>query len=141
MHVPNPSSVDIDPTCGVDIPTKLWVLLRRYDKNCAPRAALCSQDDDDAASVCTRIRDGFEVALIGDVAGRGYINVSDDLRGSGVYDASAANARAVPMISVDDLVADRPRRARAARRFRPPAGLSTEDCDGHGRRTAAGVRP
>lgn len=64
VHVPNPSKVEIDPTCGVDVPNRLWVLLRRYDKHCAPRSALCSQDDDDAASVCTRIRDGYEVSVV-----------------------------------------------------------------------------
>lgn len=65
VHVPKQADVAIDPSCGVDVPPKLWVLLRRYDKHCAPRAAVCSQDDDDAASVCTRIRDGFEVSVVG----------------------------------------------------------------------------
>ncbi|NHZ64617.1 hypothetical protein [Massilia genomosp. 1] len=65
VHVPKQADVAIDPSCGVDVPPRLWVLLRRYDKHCAPRAAVCSQDDDDAASVCTRIRDGFEVSVVG----------------------------------------------------------------------------
>lgn len=68
VHVAKPADVTIDPACGVDVPSRLWVLLRRYDKHCAPRAAVCSpDDDDDAASVCTRIRDGFEVSVAGAV--------------------------------------------------------------------------
>lgn len=68
VHVPNPSKVEIDPACGVEVPSRLWVLLRRYDKHCAPRSAVCSQDDDDdAASVCTRIRDGFEISIVSEL--------------------------------------------------------------------------
>lgn len=64
LHVPEMAVIAIDPTCGVEVPARLWVLIKRYDKHCAPRSALCSQDDDDAASVCTRIRDGYEVSLV-----------------------------------------------------------------------------
>ena len=64
----------------------------------------------------------YEIAVIGSEPGRGYINVSDDLRSSGVYDGSAASARSVPMISVDDLV--------AGRRAEPAFGIKF-DTHGH----------
>lgn len=63
IYVPEPTKVKIDPTCGKEIPAKLWVLLCRTEKCCAPRTAVCG-DDEDAASVCTREHDGFEIKVV-----------------------------------------------------------------------------
>jgi FkbM family methyltransferase len=62
---------------------------------------------------CPRI--GYEIAVVGDAVGTGYINVSDDLIGSGVYDADDPSARPVPMVTLDHLVAER--------RLSPPFGI------------------
>lgn len=61
------ASIVIDPSCGADLPTKLWVLVRRYQRACAPRGTVCCpDDDDDAHSVSTRIRDGIEIVIVKD---------------------------------------------------------------------------
>jgi FkbM family methyltransferase len=49
----------------------------------------------------------YEIAVVGNAVGPGYINVSDDLIGSGVYDPDAPNARPAPMVTIDHLVAER----------------------------------
>lgn len=67
LHLPDPCTVTVDPTCGAVLPGTVWVLARRYDKHCAPRSAVCAPDDDDAASVCTRIRDGVEISVAGEL--------------------------------------------------------------------------
>jgi hypothetical protein len=43
-----------------------WVILRRTERCCAPRTAICAPDDDDGSAVCTRIKDGFEIRLLCD---------------------------------------------------------------------------
>jgi hypothetical protein len=63
VEVPNDQSVTL--TCATDIGTKLWVALRRYEKCCAPRTAICSEDAE-PPSVCTRERDGFEIQVFGE---------------------------------------------------------------------------
>lgn len=63
VHVPTNQSISFDPQCGADAPTKLWVLLRRYQKFCAARSTVCGPEDDDPPSVCTRVHEGFEIAL------------------------------------------------------------------------------
>src|SRR6266545_2269266 len=42
IHVPEPQPIPIDPSCGVEIPRKAWVVIRRTEKCCAPRPAACS---------------------------------------------------------------------------------------------------
>lgn len=64
VQVPSPQSIPVDLTCGEPINDSLWVLLRRIDKHCAPRTTVCSPEDDDQASVCTRVRDGFEIRVV-----------------------------------------------------------------------------
>ncbi|MEV4777581.1 hypothetical protein [Burkholderia sp. LMU1-1-1.1] len=61
LHLPSTCTVNIDP-CAVLSPP-LWVIARRYDKHCAPRGTECSPCDD-ATTVCTRIRDGVEIAVV-----------------------------------------------------------------------------
>jgi hypothetical protein len=67
IEVPGPQSVSIDPTCNKEIPSKLWLVLRRTEKYCAPRSAECSCDDEDSSTVCTREREGFEIRVLNDV--------------------------------------------------------------------------
>jgi hypothetical protein len=66
VHVPRAQTLVIDPECDPDFCDDLWIVLRRYEKCCAPRAAMCptDDDDDDAPSVCTRVRDGFEIRVL-----------------------------------------------------------------------------
>jgi hypothetical protein len=64
VQVPKNQTLYFDPTCGNQHPTELWVVLRRIEKQCAPRSAACSCDDDEVSSVCTRERDGFEIQLL-----------------------------------------------------------------------------
>lgn len=63
VHVPEGQDVAIDP-CAVDLPAVLWVVLRRYEKCCAPRTAICSNEDDESPAVCTRVRDGYEIRVL-----------------------------------------------------------------------------
>jgi hypothetical protein len=63
VYVPERQHITVDP-CETDVPAELWVVLRRFDKCCAPRTAVCSPEDDEAASVCTRVRDGYEIRVL-----------------------------------------------------------------------------
>jgi hypothetical protein len=63
VYVPDPQDITIDP-CDTDLPDELWVVLRRFDKCCAPRTAMCSPDDEEMPSVCTRVRDGYEIRVL-----------------------------------------------------------------------------
>src|SRR5512140_3603791 len=48
IHVTKPTTVTIDPDCDLASLQKygqLWVVLREYEKGCAPRAASCPSDD------------------------------------------------------------------------------------------------
>jgi len=65
IHVPEKTTLTVDPTCGKAIPDTLWVLLCRTEKCCAPRSAVCGCDDD-SASVCTREQEWFEIRLVTD---------------------------------------------------------------------------
>jgi hypothetical protein len=47
--------------CKVTVDDELWIGLRQKEKCCAPRTAVCSPDEDEPASVCTRERDGYEL--------------------------------------------------------------------------------
>jgi hypothetical protein len=63
VEVPKPTLITIDPTCGKELPPRLWVILCRTEKCCAPRTAVCSCEDEDASSVCTREHEGFEIHI------------------------------------------------------------------------------
>lgn len=69
IHVPSPTTVKIDPTCGKEIPPKIWVTLCRTEKCCAPRTAVCGCEEEDSASVCTREQEGFEIRLTAEKPG------------------------------------------------------------------------
>jgi hypothetical protein len=56
-----PQVLEID-TCKTTVGLELWVGLKHVEKCCAPRTTACPADDD-AAAVCTRERDGFELRL------------------------------------------------------------------------------
>jgi hypothetical protein len=64
IHVPEPQPISLDPSCGVEIPPKMWVVIRRTEKCCAPRPAACSCDDEETPAVCTRERDGYEIRIL-----------------------------------------------------------------------------
>jgi hypothetical protein len=65
IYVPKPQSVVLDEDCNPHVPSPLWVVLCGTEKCCAPRTSMCSSDDDEAASVCTRERDGYEIRIMG----------------------------------------------------------------------------
>lgn len=64
IYVPQPQSICVDEECDPNIPSPLWVVLCGTEKCCAPRTSMCSSDDDETASVCTRERDGFEIRIM-----------------------------------------------------------------------------
>jgi hypothetical protein len=64
IHVPSPTPVTVDLTCGKEIPPNIWVVLCRTEKCCAPRSAVCGCEEDDSVSVCTREQEGFEIRLV-----------------------------------------------------------------------------
>jgi hypothetical protein len=66
IDVPTAQDLVIDPACVPTLPPTLWIVLRGYEKNCAPRMPLCP-DDDDSAVVCTRAREGFEIRVLSDL--------------------------------------------------------------------------
>jgi hypothetical protein len=64
VHVPAPQSITLDPSCDPNFPKQLWVVLCGTRKCCAPRAAMCSSDDDESPTVCTRERYAFEIRVL-----------------------------------------------------------------------------
>ena len=64
IWVPKPQTFDIDEDCHRDLPTPLYVVLCPYSKCCAPRPSTCGSDDEEAPSVCTREREGFEIRVV-----------------------------------------------------------------------------
>jgi hypothetical protein len=60
IEVPKDQTITL--TCETDIPDHLWLALRRYEKCCVPRTAVCSEDAE-PPTVCTRERDGFEIQI------------------------------------------------------------------------------
>jgi len=64
IYVPQPQTVAFDENCDPNIPGCLWVVLCGTEKCCSPRTSMCSADDDEAASVCTRERAGFEIRIM-----------------------------------------------------------------------------
>lgn len=63
--VPQPQCIVVDENCDPKIPSMLWVVLCGTEKCCAPRTSVCASDEEDAPSVCTRERDGFEIRVVG----------------------------------------------------------------------------
>jgi len=64
VYVPEPQPIPIDPSCGDPLPTEIWVVIKRTEKCCAPRSAVCSCDDEETAAVCTRERDCYEIRIV-----------------------------------------------------------------------------
>jgi hypothetical protein len=64
IQVPKDQTFAIDEDCNPNLPTQLWVVLCGNTKCCAPRTSVCASDDDEAPSVCTRERDGFEIRVV-----------------------------------------------------------------------------
>lgn len=58
-----PMAKTLKLTCATDVGNELWIALRKLEKCCAPRTAVCSPDENDPPSVCTRERDGFELQV------------------------------------------------------------------------------
>ena len=66
IHVKDGVTIVIDPSCDVSSfqrSTPLWVVLREYEKGCAPRAATCPSDGDEVKNVCTREVYWYEVQV------------------------------------------------------------------------------
>lgn len=63
IQVQEPAQICIDASCDEKLPGQLCVAVRRTEKCCAPRSAICSDDDDEATAVCTRERDGYEIRI------------------------------------------------------------------------------
>jgi hypothetical protein len=65
VHLPGsvdvPTKPPFDPTSAT---AELWVELCGKTKCCAPRTTTCSCDDDEAATDCTREKDGWEIKLL-----------------------------------------------------------------------------
>jgi hypothetical protein len=64
IHVPKTTTITIDPECDIDsLADPLFVVLRGFEKCCAPRAAVCSSDEDEVASACTREQYWYEIQV------------------------------------------------------------------------------
>src|SRR4051812_13061695 len=64
IYLPKDQPLAIDENCDPNLTGPLWVVLCGNTKCCAPRTAICSSDDDEAPSVCTRERDGYEIRIV-----------------------------------------------------------------------------
>ena len=64
VYVPKDQTFVLDENCDPNLKGPLWVVLCGTVKCCEPRTAMCSSDDDDAISVCTRERDGYEIRVV-----------------------------------------------------------------------------
>jgi hypothetical protein len=64
IYVPSEQSLPIDEKCDNSQQGPLWVVLCGTTKCCSPRTSMCSTDDDEAQSVCTRERDAFEIRIV-----------------------------------------------------------------------------
>ena len=65
IYVPKDQTLALDDTCDPTI-KEAWVILCSKTKNCAPRTAMCPNDEDDTTSICTRERDAFEIRVVSD---------------------------------------------------------------------------
>src|SRR5882672_10574274 len=64
VYVPEDVNVPIVDDCNGEVPDQIWVVLCGTVKCCSPRTSICSSDEDDAASDCTREKDGWEIRLV-----------------------------------------------------------------------------
>jgi len=64
IYLPKDQTLPIDENCDPNLSGPLWVVLCGNTKCCAPRTAICSSDDDESPSVCTRERDGYEIRIV-----------------------------------------------------------------------------
>ncbi len=64
VQVPQPQSIPVDSSCDPTFPSCLWVVLCGKRKCCAPRPAMCSADDEELPTVCTRERYAFEIRVV-----------------------------------------------------------------------------
>ena len=67
VEVPTAQDIEIDLCVTPPVEFPLWVALRRTEKCCAPRTAVCVEDDEESPSVCTRLREEFEIAVFKDL--------------------------------------------------------------------------
>lgn len=71
VHVCARKSIVVDPRCtSIALKSPLWVVLRGWEKCCAPRpASACDTGDGDAGNQCTREVDGFEIRILTELTG------------------------------------------------------------------------
>ena len=74
VHLPKDQALEIEKECDKEPTGPLYVLLCRTEKCCSPRTSMCASDEDEAPSVCTRERDGFEICIVseGDLLNKCY---------------------------------------------------------------------
>lgn len=74
VHLPKDQKLEIEKECDQEPTGPLYVLLCRTEKCCSPRTSMCASDEDEAPSVCTRERDGFEICIVseGDLLNKCY---------------------------------------------------------------------
>ena len=66
IYVPKDQQLPLSKECDDPVAGPLWVLLCGSMKCCGPRTSLCSPDDENPKSVCTRERDYFEIRVVKD---------------------------------------------------------------------------
>ena len=64
VHVPQAQPISVDLNLGSKPLTKLWVVLCGKRKCCAPRPAMCSDDEEESPTVCTREKYAFEIRVV-----------------------------------------------------------------------------
>jgi hypothetical protein len=67
VYVPKDQSLALDEKCEGELPTRLWVILCRDSKCCAPRNSVCASDEEESSCECTRLRDLFEIRIVRDL--------------------------------------------------------------------------
>lgn len=67
IQVPKDQRLTLGDQVSADNNVPLWVVLCGTVTCCAPRTALCASDEDEATSVCTQERDGFEIKVVSGV--------------------------------------------------------------------------
>jgi len=66
IQMPEPTVITLDPTCGPKIPPNLCIAIRHHESCCGPRDVTCAPEDEQSGSVCTRIREGYELRIAED---------------------------------------------------------------------------
>src|SRR5262245_20000873 len=66
IYLPKSQSLVLDEECDPNLDGPLWVVLCGTEKCCAPRTPMCSSDEDESPSACTRERDGYEIRIVRD---------------------------------------------------------------------------